>query len=74
MVRNEDSSHTITLQVVATACTGKGTDTLHISGHFLFYLQQKTEQKEYYFFNLSDVHKNTQSKQLLYLRVNRSRQ
>ena len=50
MVRNEDSSHTITLQVVATACTGKGTNTLHISGHFLFYLQQKTEQREYYFF------------------------
>lgn len=35
-------------KVVATARTGKETDTFHISGHFLFYLQQKIEQRENY--------------------------
>jgi hypothetical protein len=49
-VHNEDSSPIITLKVVATARTGKETDTFHISGHFLFYLQQKTEQREDYIF------------------------
>ena len=49
-MRNEDSSPIITLKVVATARTGKETDTFHISGHFLFYLQEKTEQGEDYIF------------------------
>jgi hypothetical protein len=63
-VHNEDSSTIITLKVVATASTGKETDTFHISGHFLFYLQQKKKQnrQKITFLNLSDVHKNTQFK------------
>jgi len=59
-VCNEDSSPIITLKVVATARTGKETDTFHISGHFLFYLQQKNRtERKITFLNLSHVHKNT---------------
>jgi hypothetical protein len=43
---NEDSSPISILKMVASAHTGKETDTFQISGHFLFYLQQKTEQRE----------------------------
>jgi len=49
-VCNGDSSPIITLKMVAIVRTGKETDTVHISGHFLFYLQQKTEYRENYIF------------------------
>lgn len=68
-MRNEDSSPISTLKVVATARTGKETDTFHIFGHFLFYLQQKQNREKITFLNVSYVHKNKQFKQLLYLRV-----